>query len=193
MEGSVRTRPGRGARVYEAIKAVESAAHTVVQPNNAKATLGTMLREIRNARHRFIAAIPTSVGGDPIAPVEAVMRALWDGQTSRYGARTATVPETLEAARAGVPPRRRPGAGVRLRSRGPHPLNRRGLLRVANGQEHQEAPCRCPPRPRAPRAPAQRGGHTDPVPAAPSRPSMSNGHDLWKSGGEPPAPDLRFW
>ncbi|MGA5376007.1 hypothetical protein ACPCSD_33945 [Streptomyces griseoincarnatus] len=89
-------------RAYsEAIKAVECAAHAVVQPNNAKATLGTMLGEIKNARHKFSAAIP-SPAGDPIAPAEAMMRALWDGQTSRHGAQTTTVPETLEAARAGV-------------------------------------------------------------------------------------------
>ncbi|MET7792027.1 hypothetical protein ABZ745_34690 [Streptomyces sp. NPDC013082] len=30
------------------------------------------------------------------------MRALWEGQTSRHGARSGTVPETLEAARASV-------------------------------------------------------------------------------------------
>ncbi|MFE1935927.1 hypothetical protein ACFW95_37220 [Streptomyces sp. NPDC059474] len=96
---------GRGpdaVRAYsEAIKAVECAAHAVIQPNNAKATLGTMLGEIRNARHKFSAAIP-SPSGDPIAPAEAMMRTLWEGQTSRHGAQTATVPETLEAARAGV-------------------------------------------------------------------------------------------
>ncbi|MDH3039028.1 hypothetical protein [Streptomyces sp. TRM75561] len=96
---------GRGpdpVRAYsEAIKAVECAAHAVIEPNNAKATLGTMLGEIRNARHKFTATLP-SQGGDPIAPAEAMMRALWEGQTSRHGAQTATVPETLEAARAGV-------------------------------------------------------------------------------------------
>ncbi|MFE9240504.1 hypothetical protein [Streptomyces sp. NPDC007007] len=96
---------GRGpdpVRAYgEAIKAVECAAHAVIQPNNAKATLGTMLGEIKNARHKFTGAIP-SPAGDPIAPAEAMMRALWEGQTSRHGAQTATVPESLEAARAGV-------------------------------------------------------------------------------------------
>ncbi|MYV48403.1 hypothetical protein GT031_23235 [Streptomyces sp. SID2888] len=106
LEAAWKAAYGRGpdaVRAYsEAIKAVESAAHAVVQPNNAKATLGTMLGEIRNARHKFTAAVPTPVGGDPIAPAEAMMRALWDGQTSRHGAQTATVPETLEAARAGV-------------------------------------------------------------------------------------------
>ncbi|MFF8513464.1 hypothetical protein ACF064_36010 [Streptomyces sp. NPDC015492] len=89
-------------RAYsESIKAVESAAHATVQPNNARATLGTMLGEIRNARHKFDAAVH-SKNGDPIAPAEAMMQALWDGQTSRHGGQNGTVPETLEAARAGV-------------------------------------------------------------------------------------------
>ncbi|RSS57657.1 hypothetical protein EF909_16050 [Streptomyces sp. WAC01280] len=86
----------------EAIKAVEAAAHAVIQPNNAKATLGTMLGEIRNARHKFSTAIPVPAAGDPIAAAEAMMRALWEGQTSRHGGQNGTVPETLEAARAGV-------------------------------------------------------------------------------------------
>lgn len=90
-------------RAYgEAIKAVESAAHAVVQPNHKRATLGTMLGEIGSARAKFSTAIVTAPAGDPVAVVEAMMRALWDGQTSRHGKQTPTVPETLEAARAGV-------------------------------------------------------------------------------------------
>ncbi|MFD9033277.1 hypothetical protein ACFVZW_19310 [Streptomyces sp. NPDC059567] len=96
---------GRGpepVRAYsESIKAVEAAAHAVVQPNHAKATLGTMLGELKSARHKFVFAIPAAAG-DAVAPAEALMRALWDGQTSRHGGQTATVDETLEAARAGV-------------------------------------------------------------------------------------------
>ncbi|MFJ6452256.1 hypothetical protein ACIQNV_37270 [Streptomyces hydrogenans] len=86
----------------ESIKAVESAAHAVIQPNNPRATLGTMLGEIKNARHKFTAAIPVPAAGDPIAVAEAMMRALWEGQTSRHGGQTPTSPETLEAARAGA-------------------------------------------------------------------------------------------
>ncbi|MGW3926435.1 hypothetical protein [Streptomyces sp. NPDC005093] len=90
-------------RAYsEAIKAVEAAAHVVVQGNNQRATLGTMLGEIGNARHKFDTTISTPPGKDPIAPVEAMMRALWEGQTARHGGQSATVPESLEAARAGV-------------------------------------------------------------------------------------------
>ncbi|MCX4826243.1 hypothetical protein OG883_42050 [Streptomyces sp. NBC_01142] len=94
--------PDPGKAYGEAIKAVESAAHAVIQPNHARATLGTMLGEIGNARAKFTTAISTSAGKDPIAPVEAMMRALWDGQTSRHGKQTGTVPETLDAARASV-------------------------------------------------------------------------------------------
>ncbi|MFF3419634.1 hypothetical protein ACFYW9_33880 [Streptomyces sp. NPDC002698] len=90
-------------RAYsEAIKAVESAAHAVIQANHGKATLGTMLGEIGNARPKFFTALSTPAGRDPIAPAEGMMRALWEGQTSRHGNLAGTVPETLEAARAGV-------------------------------------------------------------------------------------------
>jgi hypothetical protein len=86
----------------EAIKAVEAAAHHVVQDNHPKPTLGTMLGEIPNARHKFVAVIHASPKSDPVAMVEAMMRTLWEGQTSRHGGKTPTVPETLEAARAAV-------------------------------------------------------------------------------------------
>ncbi|MFJ3630380.1 hypothetical protein ACIPQ3_30250 [Streptomyces albidoflavus] len=89
-------------RAYsEAIKAVEGAAHAVIQPNNAKATLGTMLGELKNARHKFTVTID-SPDDDAVLLAEAMMRTLWTGQTSRHGSQTGTVPETLEAARAGV-------------------------------------------------------------------------------------------
>ncbi|MFD3517452.1 hypothetical protein [Streptomyces sp. NPDC058657] len=90
-------------RAYsEAIKAAESAAHAVIQPNNNRATLGTMLGELKGARHKFTTALSTPTTSDAIAPVEAMMRALWEGQTSRHGGQAATTPETLEACRAAV-------------------------------------------------------------------------------------------
>ncbi|WUA38917.1 hypothetical protein OG571_46750 (plasmid) [Streptomyces sp. NBC_01369] len=51
---------------------------------------------------RRCTAISTPAGKDAIAPDEATMRALWEGQTSHHGGQAPTVPETLEAARAGV-------------------------------------------------------------------------------------------
>jgi hypothetical protein len=86
----------------EAIKAVESAAHAVIQPNHGRATLGTMLGEIGSARSKFVTAFTVPASTDAIAVVESMMRTLWDGQTSRHGKLTPTQPETVEAARAGV-------------------------------------------------------------------------------------------
>ncbi|WP_199922738.1 hypothetical protein [Streptomyces sp. NRRL S-87] len=97
-----RVRSPDPVRYCEAIKAAEAAAHAVIQPNNAKANLGTMLGEIKNARHKFATALPTPADGDAIAPAEAMMRALWEGQTSRRGGQAPTQPETLGAARAAV-------------------------------------------------------------------------------------------
>ncbi|GAA2463235.1 hypothetical protein [Streptomyces lavendulocolor] len=61
-----------------------------------------MIGEINNARHKFPTTLSTPAGNDPVAPVEAMMRALWQGQTSRHGGSEPTSPETLEAARAAV-------------------------------------------------------------------------------------------
>jgi hypothetical protein len=94
-------RPDPTRAYSEAIKAVEAATHAVVQPHQSRATLGTILGEIKNARHKFTITIPTP-GHDPIAPVEAMMRMLWEGQTSRHGGQTPTRVETLEAARMAV-------------------------------------------------------------------------------------------
>ncbi|MFF1794094.1 hypothetical protein ACFVXQ_07660 [Kitasatospora sp. NPDC058263] len=87
-------------RVYsEAIKAVECAAHAVVQPNHARATLGTMLGELRSKPQLFATVVP---GPQGIGVVEAMLSTLWDGQTSRHGKQSPTVPESLASARAAV-------------------------------------------------------------------------------------------
>ncbi|WP_405216009.1 hypothetical protein [Agrococcus sp. Ld7] len=70
---------------YEkAIKAVEAAGVHVVSPKNSKATLGTMIRDMRaQADWR----LPTSVPGREQAAdvVVSMMDALWNGQGSRHG------------------------------------------------------------------------------------------------------------
>jgi hypothetical protein len=83
----------------QAIKAVEAAAHATIQPNHPKATLGTMLGELRNAEHKFSLA-----GGaaGKIAPLIEMMDRLWKGQTSRHGSQTPTRGETLEQAEVAV-------------------------------------------------------------------------------------------
>ncbi|MGW2777325.1 hypothetical protein ACWC4C_33320 [Streptomyces olivaceoviridis] len=70
-------------RAYsEAIKAVEAAAHATVEPDNRKATLGSMIKVMQNTRDRWVVGIghePSSAGAET---VERMMRLLWTGQTS---------------------------------------------------------------------------------------------------------------
>jgi hypothetical protein len=78
-------------RAYsESVKAVESAMHETLEPNNAKATMGTMLRELRQHPERFIVAIPGRSGTEGAATVEAMVSLLWTGQTSRHGSQQPT-------------------------------------------------------------------------------------------------------
>lgn len=86
----------------EAIKAVEAAAHAAIQPKHMRATLGTMLGELTQARHKFTSAIPGGDGSDPVALVVQMMRVLWEGQTSRHGHQDGTRPETPESTVAAV-------------------------------------------------------------------------------------------
>jgi hypothetical protein len=88
-------------RAYsESIKAVEAAAHSVIQPGNSKATLGTMLKEMRDDPGDYCAMIPAP--GVAVDPVIGMMSVLWRGQTSRHGGQTPTRSETPEEARAAV-------------------------------------------------------------------------------------------
>lgn len=84
----------------EAIKAVEAAMAPRISPQNAKQTLGTMIRDVAAKPQKWTFAI-----GDDTSGVEAIlrlMRVLWDGQTSRHGGLDATRMETPEEARAAV-------------------------------------------------------------------------------------------
>lgn len=88
-------------RAYsESIKAVEAAAHAIVEPNNAKATMGTMLRHMRNHPTDFLLMLPSP--GVTIDAVIGMMAALWAGQTSRHASQNPTRPETVGEARAAV-------------------------------------------------------------------------------------------
>jgi hypothetical protein len=85
----------------EAIKAVEAAAAPVVSPKNTRATLGTITKNIRDAKGKWEFVL-LRTDGDSVEDVERLMSLLWKGQTSRHGGVNPTVPETLEAARAAV-------------------------------------------------------------------------------------------
>lgn len=101
-DAAYRLHPDPPAAYKDAIRAVESAAHAIVEPNNRSATLGTMLGQLRAQPQRYAVAIPGPDGTGSIEPLIAMMELLWRGQTSRHGAQTATRAETLEEARMAV-------------------------------------------------------------------------------------------
>ncbi len=88
----------------EAIKAVESASQALIEPNNSRATLGTMLKVIGNSPQRFTTVIPAAAnsGTTDIGLVVDMMRRLWQGQTSRHGSQTPTQMETQQQAEMAV-------------------------------------------------------------------------------------------
>jgi len=86
----------------ETIKAVEAAAHATVEPNNRKATLGSMIKVLENTRARWVVGIGHAPSSNGAETVERMMRLLWTGQTSRHGGSHPTRDETLAEARAAV-------------------------------------------------------------------------------------------
>jgi len=97
-----RLHPDPPAAYRDAIRAVESAAHAIIEPNNRSATLGTMLGQLRDHPQLYALAIPGPDGTGSIAPLIGMMELLWRGQTSRHGAQTTTRSETFEEARMAV-------------------------------------------------------------------------------------------
>jgi hypothetical protein len=85
----------------ESIKAVEAALAPNVSPQNDKQTLGTMIRDVaaKPSKWEFVIA-DGAVGG--VDTVLAMMRMLWDGQTSRHGGVNPTRDETADEAKAAV-------------------------------------------------------------------------------------------
>lgn len=84
----------------EAIKAVEAAAHAIIEPKNTKATMGTMIGHMRKHPADFSLMLPAP--GVTIDAVISMMAALWTGQTSRHAGQESTRPETVAEGRAAV-------------------------------------------------------------------------------------------
>jgi hypothetical protein len=94
--------PQPGVAYSEAVKAVEASAHAVLEPSNSRATLGTMLRALRENPQRFSLAIPGPDGQGDIMPLISNLKLLWEGQTSRHGSQSPTREETVQEAAIAV-------------------------------------------------------------------------------------------
>ncbi len=96
-EGYSRT-PDPVKSYSESIKAVEVALAPHVSPQNAKQTLGTMVRDVKAKPIKWKSTLPD--GG--VGMVLSMMETLWDGQTSRHGGLHPTRNETTDEAQAAV-------------------------------------------------------------------------------------------
>jgi hypothetical protein len=94
--------PDPPAAYRAAVSAVESAAHIVIEPQNSAATMGSMLRQMRDNPGRYALAIPGPSGAGNIEPLIGMMRLLWQGQTSRHGSQNPQRLETFEEAQMAV-------------------------------------------------------------------------------------------
>lgn len=82
--------PDPGRAYSEAVKAVEAAAIPVVSPNNAKATLGTVIGQLRTTPQKWQVAMTRDLllpNGGAMSPLEVVTNMadlLWRNQTDRH-------------------------------------------------------------------------------------------------------------
>lgn len=85
-----------------AIKAVEFAAIPVVSPNNTKATLGTVISQVRQDGDWIIPLTREKDPGYVAGMLVSMLEALWVGQSDRHGSAASPIPTTTEAAQAAV-------------------------------------------------------------------------------------------
>jgi hypothetical protein len=83
-------RPGEGYR--ECVRAVEAAAIPVVSPNNAKATLGTVIGDLRSAPDKWTVPLDSPSPDQQIPAVIGMLELLWRGQGDRHGTPDLAVP-----------------------------------------------------------------------------------------------------
>ena len=82
------------------IKAVEHVLQPVVSPNNVKATLGTIIRDLRDGKHKHRFVLPGKDATHDVDRLLAMLELLWPNP-DRHGG-SAQRPPTLEEAQAVV-------------------------------------------------------------------------------------------
>jgi len=82
--------PSEGYR--ESIKAVEAAAKPVVSPANDRATLGTVIADIRNDPTKWTIDLHSPTPTDQMPQVQGMLELLWKGQSNRDGTPDADAP-----------------------------------------------------------------------------------------------------
>ena len=77
--------PNPSIAYSNSIKAIEAAAWPTLTPNDNKATLGTMLGELRSNISKWQTSINDKNADQGITVIKDIMQHIWDGQTDRHG------------------------------------------------------------------------------------------------------------
>jgi hypothetical protein len=77
--------PNASEAYGNAIKAVEASAWPIILPNNQRATLGNIIREIKNNPEKWTTHIEEKRSNIALEGLMLLMQTIWDGQTDRHG------------------------------------------------------------------------------------------------------------
>lgn len=95
--------PDPTAAYREAVRAVEEAFVPVISPKNTRASLGTVVRDLRSQKDKWVVALVDAA--DALASIEPfvdLLDQLWQGQRSRHGGGAASRDQRQEEAEAAV-------------------------------------------------------------------------------------------
>lgn len=92
--------PNASNAYSNSIKAIEAAAWPTITPKDNKATLGTMLGEIRSNIGKWKTATTDKSLNQGITAIKDVMQLIWDGQTDRHGTAHPVAPSQEAAEQA---------------------------------------------------------------------------------------------
>jgi hypothetical protein len=92
--------PDASAGYRESIKAVEAAAIPIVSPTNARATLGTVIAELRGRPDQWTVELASSGPDGPVGIIRGMLELLWQGQIDRHGTPDETAPLSVNQGQA---------------------------------------------------------------------------------------------
>lgn len=95
--------PDATAAYREAVRAVEQAEIPLVSPNHPRASLGTVITDLRNQTSKWeLVLVDKYDQPGPIEPFVSLLERLWQGQRSRHGGSSTSRDQTDEEAQAAV-------------------------------------------------------------------------------------------
>lgn len=92
--------PDPGGAYREAVRAVEAAAKPIIAPTATRATLGTMLADLRNKPSKWSVALDQGGQAPGIDVLIAMCSALWKSQFDRHGTDDESIPLDVSSAEA---------------------------------------------------------------------------------------------